>query len=77
MTRRCEIDKIGVDLPCMRRAPHFLKIMSMHLGQKGKLKIWLCDTHHKILQEKDQISELLDESAISDETSDKYTAYIK
>jgi hypothetical protein len=79
MTRRCEIDKIGVDLPCMRRASHFLKIMSKRIGDRGKFKIWLCDKHHKIIQDRATLTNFLEsihEAESLDKTSDRFTASV-
>lgn len=77
MTRRCEIEKIGLDLPCRRIAKHFLKIVSKRLGARGKFKIWLCDKHHELISEKGELSSFLDSIHTSlNSTSAKYEGHL-
>ena len=77
--RRCEIDKIGMDLPCMRRAPYFLKIASQHIGNKTKIKIYLCAEHCKTISNREMLTNLLDdpEKDSSTPTSKEYHATVR
>jgi len=76
--RRCEIDKIGVDLPCLYKAPHFLKILSKGIGDRRKTKIWLCDKHYEIISDNEYLTNLFDErdKEESIEESEKWRAHL-
>jgi hypothetical protein len=75
MTRRCGVAKLDLDLPCDRRAPHWVKIVSKHIGNKGKYKIWLCDFHYKLIASREYVGDVLNPEGESTlEESEKYRA---
>lgn len=76
--RRCEVDKIGIDLPCGYKAPYFIKIASKRIGDKRKVKIFLCHKHRDILQDKEYLTHLLDERDGSTlQESQKWRAHMR
>lgn len=73
--RRCEIDKIGVDLPCLKKAVCHIKITSKHIGIHAKVKIYICRMHFDQLSDRGQIDDLIKDSLVPDwEPSGKYSA---
>lgn len=75
MTKKCEIHKIGIDLPCYKPAKNSIKFISKKIGNKEKGKIPICDQHYKMLDDCDKIEDLLEgQSDMGD--SEVYTAML-
>lgn len=75
MAKHCQIDKIGIDVPCFRRHTiHHLSFVSRTLGDKRKIKIPICEYHYNLLDEKNIIANLLDENPKHIQNSDHWEA---
>lgn len=72
----CQIDEIGIDIPCPKRAKHTLEISKTKLGDHGSLRLRICDDHYKLLNDKGRMIDLLDKPD-SGFTSTDYIATLR
>lgn len=74
--KRCQIDKLDIDLPCLHKATHHFKVTSKHIGIREKVKVYICQMHYDQLSDSGKLTELMKDGSIpSDwESSGKYSA---